>query len=54
MMYGMTYLRLSDDLLKEANFNLFKIFVKKMHADQVSSFKQIHSEVHMLIFMHNF
>ncbi|XP_055962496.1 beta-amylase isoform X2 [Mercurialis annua] len=34
MMYGMTYLRLSDDLLQETNFDLFKIFVKKMHADQ--------------------
>ncbi|EEF46659.1 Beta-amylase, putative [Ricinus communis] len=34
MMYGMTYLRLSADLLEETNFNLFKTFVKKMHADQ--------------------
>ncbi|GKV21336.1 hypothetical protein SLEP1_g31323 [Rubroshorea leprosula] len=33
-MYGMTYLRLSDGLLEEKNFNLFKTFVKKMHADQ--------------------
>ncbi|GLT58632.1 hypothetical protein SLA2020_315060 [Shorea laevis] len=33
-MYGMTYLRLSDGLLEENNFNLFKTFVKKMHADQ--------------------
>ncbi|PON51940.1 Glycoside hydrolase [Trema orientale] len=33
-MYGVTYLRLSSDLLQTANFNLFKIFVKKMHADQ--------------------
>ncbi|KAL5573219.1 hypothetical protein UlMin_022816 [Ulmus minor] len=33
-MYGLTYLRLSDDLLQKTNFNLFKIFVKKMHADQ--------------------
>ncbi|XP_038703151.1 beta-amylase-like [Tripterygium wilfordii] len=33
-MYGVTYLRLSDDLLQEENFNLFKIFVKKMHADE--------------------
>ncbi|KAJ6826151.1 beta-amylase [Iris pallida] len=29
----LTYLRLSDDLLETNNFNLFKIFVKKMHAD---------------------
>lgn len=35
-MYGVTYLRLSDDLLAENNFKIFKIFVKKMHADQVS------------------
>ncbi|KAI9177966.1 hypothetical protein LWI28_021174 [Acer negundo] len=33
-MYGVTYLRLSDDLLEEKNFKIFKIFVKKMHADQ--------------------
>ncbi|KAF3319938.1 beta-amylase-like protein [Carex littledalei] len=31
--FAMTYLRLSDDLLQENNFSLFKIFVKKMHAD---------------------
>ncbi|KAJ4801500.1 Beta-amylase [Rhynchospora pubera] len=31
--FGMTYLRLSDEVLKEDNFSLFKIFVKKMHAD---------------------
>lgn len=36
-MYGVTYLRLSVDLLQSANFNLFKIFVKKMHADHVSN-----------------
>lgn len=35
-MYGMTYLRLSDDLLEETNFKLFKTFVRKMHADQVT------------------
>ncbi|KAF4382608.1 hypothetical protein F8388_015436 [Cannabis sativa] len=33
-MYGVTYLRLSSDLLQQTNFDLFKIFVKKMHADQ--------------------
>lgn len=33
--FSMTYLRLSDDLLQENNFSLFKIFVKKMHADLV-------------------
>ncbi|KDP25878.1 hypothetical protein JCGZ_22908 [Jatropha curcas] len=33
-MYGLTYLRLSDDLLQENNFKIFKTFVKKMHADQ--------------------
>lgn len=36
-MYGVTYLRLSNDLLQTTNFNLFKIFVRKMHADQVSN-----------------
>lgn len=36
-MYGVTYLRLSDDLLQKANFSIFKIFVKKMHADQVNN-----------------
>ena len=36
IMYGVAYLRLSDDLLKENNFKIFKTFVKKMHADQVS------------------
>ncbi|XVF01814.1 hypothetical protein REPUB_Repub04eG0121800 [Reevesia pubescens] len=34
IMYGVTYLRLSDDLLKEKNFKIFRTFVKKMHADQ--------------------
>ncbi|KAJ6824107.1 beta-amylase [Iris pallida] len=29
----LTYLRLGDDLLETNNFILFKIFVKKMHAD---------------------
>ncbi|KAI4334073.1 hypothetical protein L6164_018810 [Bauhinia variegata] len=33
-MYGVTYLRLSDDLLEETNFDIFKKFVRKMHADQ--------------------
>ncbi|KAK4255383.1 hypothetical protein QN277_008390 [Acacia crassicarpa] len=32
-MYGVTYLRLSDDLLEESNFEVFKKFVGKMHAD---------------------
>ncbi|KAK6241582.1 hypothetical protein SCA6_006971 [Theobroma cacao] len=36
MMCGVTYLRLSDNLLKERNFNIFKTFVKKMNADQDS------------------
>ncbi|KAL3647175.1 Beta-amylase [Castilleja foliolosa] len=33
-MAGVTYLRLSDKLLEPTNFRIFKIFVKKMHADQ--------------------
>ncbi|KAM7498252.1 hypothetical protein LguiA_022666 [Lonicera macranthoides] len=33
-MSGFTYLRLSDDLLKEDNFSIFKTFVKKLHANQ--------------------
>ncbi|XP_050381990.1 beta-amylase [Argentina anserina] len=33
-MYGVTYLRLVDELLQKTYFDLFKIFVKKMHADQ--------------------
>ncbi|KAG5020987.1 hypothetical protein AAZX31_06G281900 [Glycine max] len=33
-MFGVTYLRLSDDLLQKSNFNIFKKFVLKMHADQ--------------------
>ena len=36
-MFGVTYLRLYDELFEEKNFNLFKTFVRKMHADQVSS-----------------
>ncbi|EOX99187.1 Beta-amylase 5, putative [Theobroma cacao] len=36
MMCGVTYLRLSDNLLKERNFNIFKTFVKKMNANQDS------------------
>lgn len=37
MMFGVTYLRLSDDLLQQSNYDTFKKFVLKMHADQVSS-----------------
>ncbi|KAJ6420687.1 hypothetical protein OIU84_028110 [Salix udensis] len=33
-MFGVTYLRLSDELFEEKNFNLFRTFVRKMHADQ--------------------
>ncbi|CDY71069.1 BnaCnng71190D [Brassica napus] len=33
-MYGFTYLRLSDTVFQENNFELFKKFVRKMHADQ--------------------
>ncbi|KAK6919432.1 Glycoside hydrolase, family 14 [Dillenia turbinata] len=33
-MSGVTYLRLSNDLLQRKNFRIFKTFVKKMHADQ--------------------
>lgn len=33
-MFGFTYLRVSDDLLEKNNFNLFKKFVKRMHANQ--------------------
>ncbi|KAJ1382488.1 Glycoside hydrolase, family 14B, plant [Sesbania bispinosa] len=33
-MYGVTYLRLSDELLQKPNFHIFKAFVKKMHANQ--------------------
>nr|GMD51022.1 beta-amylase-like isoform X1 [Ipomoea batatas] len=36
-MSGFTYLRLSDDLLQEDNFQLFKTFVKKIHADLEAS-----------------
>ncbi|CAJ2654933.1 beta-amylase-like protein [Trifolium pratense] len=36
-MYGVTYLRLSDELLEETNFDIFKKFVVKMHADQSHS-----------------
>ncbi|KAG2397282.1 Beta-amylase protein [Vigna angularis] len=34
MMFGVTYLRLSDDLLQQSNYDTFKKFVLKMHADQ--------------------
>ncbi|XP_020207464.1 beta-amylase isoform X1 [Cajanus cajan] len=32
-MYGVTYLRLSEKLLQQTNFDIFKAFVRKMHAD---------------------
>lgn len=40
-MYGFTYLRLSNTVFQENNFELFKKLVRKMHADQVrlSKFK---------------
>ncbi|KAJ0983361.1 hypothetical protein J5N97_011616 [Dioscorea zingiberensis] len=31
---ALTYLRLGDDLMKSSHLSLFKVFVKKMHADQ--------------------
>lgn len=33
-MFGVTYLRLSAELLQPKNFKIFKIFVKNMHANQ--------------------
>ncbi|KAF3650470.1 Beta-amylase [Capsicum annuum] len=36
-MAGLAYLRLSDDLMKQHNFDIFKKFVHKMHADLVSA-----------------
>lgn len=33
-MEALTYLRLGDELLKKANFRIFKVFVQKLHADQ--------------------
>lgn len=36
-MYGVTYLRLSDKLMQQTNFNIFKAFVRKMHANLVSN-----------------
>ncbi|XP_015936073.1 beta-amylase-like [Arachis duranensis] len=33
-MYGVTYLRLSDELMEKTNFDIFKTFVRKMHAEQ--------------------
>ncbi|KAK2370281.1 beta-amylase 3, chloroplastic [Trifolium repens] len=33
-MYGVTYLRLTEKLFQKQNFDIFKIFVKKMHANQ--------------------
>ncbi|KAL9322547.1 hypothetical protein ACSQ67_010600 [Phaseolus vulgaris] len=32
-MYGVTYLRLSDDLMKQKNFEIFTAFVRKMHVN---------------------
>ncbi|QCE09839.1 Glycoside hydrolase superfamily [Vigna unguiculata] len=32
-MYGVTYLRLSDMLMMQRNFDTFKAFVKNMHAN---------------------
>jgi len=39
-MFGFTYLRLSDKLLNEPNFSTFKMFLKRMHANQVSNQKE--------------
>lgn len=43
-MAGMTYLRLSEKLLRIKNFKTFKTFVKKMHADLVSSLLTFHEK----------
>lgn len=34
-MVALTYLRLTDELFQRKNFKIFKIFVKKLHAEQV-------------------
>ena len=39
-MFGVTYLRLCDKLLQQRNFNIFKSFVMKMHADQVKNYSK--------------
>ncbi|MED6216839.1 Beta-amylase [Stylosanthes scabra] len=41
-MYGITYLRLSDELLQKSNLDIFKQFVLKMHDDLLilNSFRQ--------------
>lgn len=39
-MFGVTYLRLSAELLQPKNFKIFKIFVKNMHANQVTTFTE--------------
>lgn len=41
-MVALTYLRLSDKLLQRKNFKIFKIFVKKLHADQVYNTLTVH------------
>ncbi|CAJ1956384.1 unnamed protein product [Sphenostylis stenocarpa] len=32
-MYGVTYLRLSEELMQQTNFDIFKAFVRKMHVN---------------------
>jgi beta-amylase len=49
-MYGVTYLRLSDDLMQQSNFDIFKKFVVKMHADQVSICHVMHFTFFIIIF----
>ncbi|CAI0550473.1 unnamed protein product [Linum tenue] len=49
-MYGVTILRLTDDLMRPNNLDLFKKFIRKMHADQVAKLPIIyHLRLHHLI-----
>lgn len=47
--FAMTYLRLSDKLLEENNFSIFKSFVREMHADLV-----LNSFLNIPLFCNNF
>lgn len=48
---GLTYLRLSDKLLEDKNLSIFKLFVKRMHANLVRNLFSDNTAFFTLMFM---
>lgn len=51
---AVTYLRLSDELVAGKNFRIFRTFVRKMHADQVTTARNILQRLKKKVGDHHF